>query len=49
VAAWFRNREDIYRSSGAIAERPASAAAGSPQAELLIAFGRNPEWSPQPA
>jgi uncharacterized protein (TIGR03086 family) len=45
VAAWFRNREDIYRSSGAIAERPESATAGSPQAELLIAFGRNPDWS----
>ena len=45
VAAWFRNREDIYRSSGAIAARPESASAGNPQADLLIAFGRNPDWS----
>jgi uncharacterized protein (TIGR03086 family) len=46
VAAWFRNREDIYRSSGAIAARPESDGVGSPQAELLIAFGRNPDWTP---
>ena len=46
VAAWFRNREDIYRSSGAIAARPESASAGNPQADLLIAFGRNPDWTP---
>lgn len=45
VAAWFRNREDIYRSSGAIAARPESASAGNPQADLLIAFGRKPDWS----
>jgi uncharacterized protein (TIGR03086 family) len=46
VAAWFRNREDIYRSSGAIAARPEAAATGNPQAELLVAFGRNPDWTP---
>ena len=46
VAAWFRNREDIYRSSGAIAARPESASAGDPQADLLIAFGRTPDWTP---
>ena len=45
VAAWFRNREDIYRSSGAIAARPESASGGNPQADLLIAFGRNPDWA----
>src|SRR6188768_4067653 len=32
VAEWFRNREDVYRSSGAIAARPDAAADGSPQA-----------------
>jgi len=45
VAAWFRNREEIYRSSGAIAARPESISSGNPQADLLIAFGRNPDWS----
>ena len=50
VAAWFSNREDIYRSSGAIAARPEGAARGNPQADLLVAFGRDPDWSPpQPA
>ena len=45
VAAWFRNREDIYRSSGAIAARPESSSDGDPQSDLLIAFGRDPNWS----
>ena len=45
VAAWFRNREESYRSSGAIAARPESTSLGNPQADLLIAFGRNPDWS----
>jgi uncharacterized protein (TIGR03086 family) len=45
VAAWFRNREEIYRSSGAIAARPEATSPGNPQADLLIAFGRNPDWS----
>lgn len=47
VAAWFRNREEIYRSSGAIAARPQSTSSSNPQADLLIAFGRNPDWSSQ--
>ena len=46
VAAWFRNREEIMRSAGAIAARPESATGGNPQADLLIGFGRNPEWAP---
>jgi uncharacterized protein (TIGR03086 family) len=46
VAAWFRNREEGYRSSGAIAARPESSSGGEPQTDLLIAFGRNPDWSP---
>lgn len=45
VAAWFRNREEMYRSSGAIAARHESTSSGNPQADLLIAFGRNPDWS----
>ena len=43
VAEWFR-REGIIRSSGSIAARPESAA-GDPQADLLIAYGRNPDWA----
>lgn len=46
VAEWFRNREEMYRSGGAIADRPESASGGNPQADLLIAFGRDPEWKP---
>jgi uncharacterized protein (TIGR03086 family) len=46
VAAWFRDREDSYRAGGSIAERPTSAKGGDPQADLLIAFGRDPDWRP---
>jgi uncharacterized protein (TIGR03086 family) len=46
VAAWFRNCEEIMRSAGAIAGRPESAVGGNPQADLLIGFGRNPDWAP---
>lgn len=45
VAAWFRDREAIYRSAGMVAERPRSGQNGSPQVDLLIAFGRDPEWA----
>jgi uncharacterized protein (TIGR03086 family) len=44
VATWFRQRERIYRSIGSIADRPESAAGGTPQNDLLIAFGRDPDW-----
>jgi uncharacterized protein (TIGR03086 family) len=47
VAEWFRNREEMYRSSGSIAARPESASGRNPEADLLIAFGRNPDWAPQ--
>ena len=46
VAAWFRDREDRYRSGRSIAARPDTAKGGDPQADLLIAFGRNPDWAP---
>lgn len=46
VAEWFGNREEIYRSSGAIGARPESASGGTPQADLLVAFGRSPDWAP---
>jgi len=46
VTAWFRNSEEIMRASGAIAARPDSGSGGNPQADLLIAFGRDPDWAP---
>jgi uncharacterized protein (TIGR03086 family) len=49
VATWFRQRERIYRSIGSIADRPESVADGTPQADLLIAFGRDPDWRPAPS
>ena len=47
VTKWFRNSEEIMRSSGSIADRPESATSGDPQADLLIGFGRNPDWAPR--
>jgi uncharacterized protein (TIGR03086 family) len=49
LAAWFADREEAYRSSGATADPPADpAAAPDPQSRLLLAFGRDPGWSPGP-
>jgi uncharacterized protein (TIGR03086 family) len=45
VAAWYAERESLYRGAGMVAERPASTGDGSPQADLLIAFGRDPDWA----
>ena len=47
-AAWFAEREDLYRGAGEIAARPAvgDAAPDDPQARLLLAFGRDPSWAP---
>jgi uncharacterized protein (TIGR03086 family) len=47
VAEWFRSREEIIRSSGSIAARQESVAGGNPQADLLIGYGRNPDWAPR--
>jgi uncharacterized protein (TIGR03086 family) len=44
AAAWFRHRQRLYQSIGAVADPPESAAGGTPQADLLIAFGRDPDW-----
>lgn len=47
VAQWFAGVEELYRSSGAIAERPAgSGDSGNAWHELLRAFGRDPGWTP---
>ena len=45
VEAWFAEREQMYRSGGVTEARPASATGGSPSADLLIAFGRDPAWT----
>jgi uncharacterized protein (TIGR03086 family) len=43
VAAWFADREEMYRSGGAIG--PHLEAADDPQAQLLAAFGRDAGWT----
>jgi hypothetical protein len=47
VATWFANREEIMRASGVIAGRPESGSGGNPQADLLIGYGRSPDWVPR--
>ena len=47
VAGWFAEREEIYRSSGAVAARAISH--GGPQGDLLATFGRDSEWGPNHA
>lgn len=42
VAAWFADREDLYRQAGVIGS-PVGAG-GDAQADLLAAFGRDPGW-----
>lgn len=46
-AAWFAEREDLYRGAGVIGPRPELAETpGDPEARLLVAFGRDPSWTP---
>ncbi len=47
VRAWFAEREDLYRSAGAIGPRQSTT--GDAQAQLLAAFGRSPDWGPSHA
>lgn len=44
VARWFAEREDLYRSAGAIGERPPGELPANPQDRLLYGFGRQPGW-----
>ena len=44
VATWFGEREEIYRSSGAIADRVEGFT--EPADVLIGAFGRDPRWKP---
>jgi len=45
-AAWFAERERIYRSSGAIGPRMPVPDDADEQDRLIAAFGRDPGWSP---
>ena len=47
VAAWFAEREELYRAAGAVGPRTASH--GDPQGDLLAGFGRDPGWGPNHA
>lgn len=42
VAAWFADREEVYRSVGAVG--PRTGTHDDPQADLLSGFGRDPRW-----
>jgi uncharacterized protein (TIGR03086 family) len=45
-AAWFVDREDVYREVGEIGPRPGAAGdLDDPQDRLLAAFGRDPSWA----
>jgi uncharacterized protein (TIGR03086 family) len=44
VAAWFADREELYRAAGVVG--PAAAPTGDAQGDLLAAFGRDPHWGP---
>lgn len=45
VTEWFADREELYRSGGMIAARP-TGDWSDPQDALLVAFGRDPGWTP---
>lgn len=47
VGAWFAEREEIYRSVGAIG--PRAPVTGDAQADLLAGFGRDARWGPNHA
>src|ERR687897_473005 len=49
IAAWFENREVLFRGAGIIAERPSGVASDDPQDQLLLAFGRRPDSRRDPA
>ena len=47
VATWFADREELYRTAGAVGPRTASH--GDAQGNLLADFGRDPGWGPNHA
>ena len=44
VASWFDEREELYRSVGAVA--PRGSLTGDPTGDLLARFGRDASWGP---
>ena len=44
VATWFDEREELYRSVGAVGTR--GSLTGDPSADLLARFGRDASWGP---
>jgi uncharacterized protein (TIGR03086 family) len=42
VAAWFVDREELFRAAGVLG--PRAAGSGDPQSQLLAAFGRAFDW-----
>src|SRR6478735_4345512 len=47
VAGWFAEREEAYRSGGAVG--PRGVARGGAQGDLLASFGRDSDWGPNHA
>ena len=47
VAAWFAEREELYRSVGVVGQR--AALTGDAQVDLLATFGRDDRWGPNHA
>ena len=45
IAAWYADREELYRSAGAVGARPAESGT-DPLSRLIAAFGRDPGWRP---
>jgi uncharacterized protein (TIGR03086 family) len=45
VAEWFAEREEMYRSVGAIGDR-VTGAGDDAQSRLIASSGRDPSWSP---
>ena len=44
LALWFADREELYRSAGAIGRRKGLGADADAQSRLLAGFGRDPSW-----
>jgi uncharacterized protein (TIGR03086 family) len=47
VAAWFADWEAAYRGGGVVG--PRAGTSDDPQEDLLLGFGRDPDWRPAPS
>jgi hypothetical protein len=47
VAAWFADWEAAYRDGGVVGAR--AGISDDPQEDLLLGFGRDPNWQPAPS